>query len=90
MGAMDELINSNVVAELRSILMSAEPNNELPTLERSRASFGGQRLRQRVDIVRDALLEDLPAGYSAVQGIMLDALDDLGLRDGWCGRSPKS
>ena len=76
MGAMDELINSNVVAELRSILMSAESNNELPTLQRSRASFGGQRLRQRVDIVRDALLEDLPAGYTAVQGIMLDALDD--------------
>ncbi|MET3370688.1 UNVERIFIED_CONTAM: 3-methyladenine DNA glycosylase AlkC [Jeotgalibacillus campisalis] len=76
MGAMDELINSSVVAELRSILTSAEPNIALPTLERSRGSFDGQRLRQRVDIVRDALLDDLPAGYPAVQGIMLDALDD--------------
>ncbi|WP_309073839.1 DNA alkylation repair protein [Paenarthrobacter sp.] len=76
MGAMDELINSSVVTELRSILMGAEPGVELPTLERSRSSLAGQRLRQRVDIVRDALLEDMPAGYSAVHRIMLDALDD--------------
>lgn len=76
MGAMDELINSSVVTELRSILMSAEPNIELPTLERSRDLLGGQRLRQRVDVVRDALLEDLPAGYLAVEKVMLDSLDD--------------
>lgn len=76
MGTMDELINSKVVTELRSLLMSAGPGIELPTLERSHGALDGQRLRQRVDVVRDALLQDLPAGYSDVQRIMLDALDD--------------
>ncbi|MFW0775438.1 hypothetical protein ACLRGI_20000 [Paenarthrobacter nitroguajacolicus] len=76
MGAMDELVNPTVVTQLQSILVGVEPGLELPTLERSRNSLDGQRLRQRVDIVRDALLQDLPAGYLAVQEIVLDALDD--------------
>ncbi|AFR27267.1 uncharacterized protein YhaZ [Arthrobacter sp. Rue61a] len=76
MGAMDELIDSSVVTELRSILMGSGPGVDLPTLERSRPSLDGERLRQRVDIVRDALLQDLPAGCSSVERIFLEALDD--------------
>ncbi|MFJ6453114.1 hypothetical protein [Paenarthrobacter sp. NPDC091669] len=76
MGAMDELINSSVVTELRSILMDAGHGVELRALERSHGALDGQRLRQRVDVVRDALLQDLPAGSSDVQRIMLGALDD--------------
>lgn len=63
MGAMDELINPSVIGNLRWSLKTVEPTLELSTLTRARAVLDGMRLRDRVDLVRDALLTDLPGGF---------------------------
>ena len=74
MGAMDELINPAVVDRLRSSLHTAAPTLELPSLIEARAALDDMRLRGRVDLVRDALLNDLPTGFAASEHIMHDLL----------------
>lgn len=74
MGAMDELINPTVVDQLRSSLKAVAPTLDLSTLTQARTDASGMRLRQRVDLVRDALLTDLPDGFTAVEGIVHDVL----------------
>ena len=72
MGAMDELIDSSVVGELHHALQVVAPTLELPALAQARHAVSEKRLRQRVDIVRDALLADLPGGFSAAHDIVSD------------------
>lgn len=70
MGTMDELINPTVVERLRSSLKAVSPSLDLSALTRAGADLGGLRLRQRVDLVRDALLNDLPDGFAAAEQIV--------------------
>lgn len=82
MGTMDELISPTVVSRLRSVLDATAPTLDLPALSAAERAVPGMRLRQRVDIVRDALLSDLPAGFAAAEQIVLGMLDDPRF-DGW-------
>ena len=74
MGTMDELINPNVVATLRSSLKAVAPRLELPSLANAEHAVLEKRLRHRVDIVRDALLNDIPGGFLAAEKTILDVV----------------
>ena len=82
MGAMDELISPAVVARLRAALEAVAPSRDFSALAQAEGAVPGVRLRQRVDIVRDALLSDVPAGFAAAERAVLDVLDEPGF-DGW-------
>lgn len=76
MGAMDELIDPAVVARLRSVVAAAAPAADLPAMARAEHEVPGRRLRERVDLVRDALLSDVPADFPVAERIVGDILDD--------------
>lgn len=82
MGTMDELINPGVIGKLRSSLKTVEPTLELSTLTQASATLDGMRLRDRVDLVRDALLTDLPQGFPATERIVDGVLSVPGFA-GW-------
>lgn len=71
---MDELISSDVVAGLRDALREAAPKMPFSSLAQATSMVSGKRLRDRVDLVRDALLADIPPGFPAAQTIIQDAL----------------
>jgi 3-methyladenine DNA glycosylase AlkC len=72
-GAMDELIDPPVIARLRESLQAAGMTR-LPALAAAEAAVPGRRLRDRVDIVRDALLADVPSGFPGAEAVVRDAL----------------
>jgi 3-methyladenine DNA glycosylase AlkC len=74
MGTMDELINPAAVDRLEHSLKAVDPALDLTALRNARAAIPGKRLRQRVDVVRDALLTDFPGGFAAAEDIMDGAL----------------
>lgn len=96
MGTMDELISPAVVARLREsfagagaaagaargVVGGAGRTADFPALAAAEQAVPGLRLRQRVDLVRDALLHDLPAGFPAAERLVLDVLDEPGF-GGW-------
>ncbi|WP_222194976.1 hypothetical protein [Modestobacter italicus] len=75
MGTMDELISPVVVARLRAALEVVAPTADFSALLQAEGAVRGLRLRQRVDVVRDALLSDVPAGFHAAERVVLDVLD---------------
>lgn len=75
-GTMDELINASVVAQLRSSLAELATASALEALSAAETALPGKRLRDRVDIVRDALLEDLPESFADTEKIALGLLQD--------------
>lgn len=74
MGTMDELLDPAVVRRLRCSLMSVAPGLKLSALEEAENLVPGRRLRDRVDVVRDALLEDIPSGFGAAASVVRDVL----------------
>lgn len=74
MGTMDELINPTVVDNLRDSLRMVAPTLAFTALTSVHDEMPGKRLRRRVDLVRDALLTDLPPGFPAAQSIVHDLL----------------
>lgn len=74
MGARDELIDPDVVARLRGALGAVAPGLQLSALAKAERTVPGKRLRDRVDIVRDALLDDVPAGFATAQRMVVDVL----------------
>ncbi|MGY1842647.1 hypothetical protein [Modestobacter sp. SYSU DS0875] len=82
MGAMDELVSPVVVARLRAALQAVAPTSDFPALVQAEGAVRGVRLRERVDIVRAALLSDVPAGFPAAERVVLDLLDEPRF-DGW-------
>ncbi|MEJ2863622.1 DNA alkylation repair protein [Actinomycetospora flava] len=82
MGAMDELISPAVVARLRAAMEAVAPTGDFSALARAEDEVPGLRLRERVDVVRDALLRDVPAGFPAARRVVRDVLDGPHL-EGW-------
>ncbi|PVE96928.1 hypothetical protein [Microbacterium sp. TPD7012] len=76
MGAMDELISPTVVAQLRAALIATGTSAGFPNLAAAETGVQGARLRQRVDLVRNALLSDAPAGFSAAERLVVDVMDE--------------
>ncbi|MGY1722166.1 DNA alkylation repair protein [Blastococcus sp. SYSU DS0533] len=79
---MDELISPVVVARLRAALEAVAPTSDFSALVEAEGAVRGVRLRDRVDIVRNALLSDVPAGFPAAERVVLDVLEEPHL-DGW-------
>ncbi|MUK00631.1 hypothetical protein GM708_01010 [Vibrio cholerae] len=74
MGTIGELIDPAVIVRLRDALKEVVPILDFTALTKAERAIAGVRLRGRVDIVRDALLHDVPAGFPAAESMMLDAL----------------
>ncbi|MFU8947392.1 DNA alkylation repair protein [Mycetocola zhadangensis] len=82
MGTMDDLLSPEVVARLAAAVSTAMPGRELPSLVRAQTAVVDRRLRERVDIVRDALLADLPEGFDVVEALVPE-LSTSPLFSGW-------
>lgn len=74
MGAMDELIDATSVARLRWLIERQGVGTA--GLAAAASVLDGHKLRRRVDIVRDALLDDLPDGYAATASVVRAAFTD--------------
>jgi 3-methyladenine DNA glycosylase AlkC len=74
MGTMDELLDAGVVVRLRDSLQAVAPRLDFSALNDAENGVEGKRLRDRVDVVRNALLQDIPSGFPAAERIVLDAL----------------
>jgi 3-methyladenine DNA glycosylase AlkC len=75
MGAMDELINPDLVTELRGIFnASGPPSTRRPpkwlALENSGATLQDRPLRARVDTVRDAIIEDIGQDFDLLTDVV--------------------
>ena len=80
---MDELINPQVVLQLRALVRRIDPSRALGSLGRAERSVVDRRLRQRVDIVRYALLADLPVDLASTKQVVGDLLTAPDF-SGWC------
>ncbi|WNV88517.1 DNA alkylation repair protein [Umezawaea sp. Da 62-37] len=77
MPTADELLNAAAVTGLARCL--AVPT---PSVLAAASALDGLGLRERSDLVRDALLTDLPAGFPAFEAVVREALPDSGFT-GW-------
>jgi 3-methyladenine DNA glycosylase AlkC len=59
----DELIGDQTAGALLAAVAAAAPGNDLPCLRAAAKDLAGRPLRERSDLLRDALLADLPGGY---------------------------
>jgi 3-methyladenine DNA glycosylase AlkC len=75
MGAMDELINPNLVTELRDCFLASGPaSTRRPrkwlALENSGGTLQDRPLRARVDTVRDAIIEDIGHDFDSLTDVL--------------------
>ena len=75
MGAMDELIDAAALQRLRNQLQAAS-DIDFPAVARAASEVDGLKLRQRVDLVAAALIDDLPSVYGDAATIVRAALAD--------------
>ena len=75
MGAMDELIDASALERLRNQLRTAS-DTAFPAVARAATEVDGLKLRQRVDLVAAALIDDLPSVYGDAATIVRSALSD--------------
>lgn len=76
MPTADELLNATAVQGLIKCLAKASPGQDLGALRKSAKALDGLSLSERKDVVRDALLSDLPAGYEPIESLVRTALVD--------------
>jgi len=74
MGTMDELINPRVVRALTGSLMAASTSVEPSALREAEGTILEKNLRQRVDLVRDAVLADIRGDFADLQHVITRAL----------------
>jgi len=82
MGTIDELINSAVVRALTDSLMAASSSFEPSRLRDLDGAISDKRLRERVDLVRDALLADVQGDFADMDHLVTRALKHEGFA-GW-------
>jgi 3-methyladenine DNA glycosylase AlkC len=69
----DELLGVPAARALIAAISAAVPDVELPSLRAAADSLGPLSLRERSDLLRDALLADLPGDYDRVAGTIRTA-----------------
>jgi 3-methyladenine DNA glycosylase AlkC len=79
---MNELLNPGVVGSLGGILASASPGTAWPQLARAAGRLDALSLRQRTDLLSEALLADLPQDYPTAAGAFRRALAEANFT-GW-------
>jgi len=77
MPTADELLNTAAVTGLARILPVAAPS-----IERAASGLAGLGLRERTDLVHDALLADVPGDYQRFDAVVRKAMRDSGFT-GW-------
>jgi 3-methyladenine DNA glycosylase AlkC len=75
MGTIDELINPGLVRRLENSVLRVTARTDGRALKEAQTSVEGPKLRKRVDIVRDALLEDLPGDFATTEQITRGLLE---------------
>ncbi|MGA5000908.1 DNA alkylation repair protein [Streptomyces arboris] len=79
----DELIGPPVAQALVRAIRSAAPHAELPALRVAPRRIEGLPLRRRADLLRDALLTDLPGDHAALSAVVCRALAESPDFSGW-------
>ncbi|MCO8274281.1 hypothetical protein M1L60_27140 [Actinoplanes sp. TRM 88003] len=69
----DELIGVGVAEGLARAIRAAAPGRALPTLQAAPHQLDGLALRERADLLRDALLTDLPGSYADLAKVVRTA-----------------
>jgi len=64
----DELIGVSTARALTAAIQAAVPHADLPALQAAATALGPLSLRERSDLLRDALLADLPGDYDTFAG----------------------
>ncbi|MGC0379651.1 DNA alkylation repair protein [Streptomyces sp. SAI-229] len=79
----DELISRHTVQSLTHAIRAATPDADLTALRAAARQIGPLPLRQRADLLRDALLTDLPGDYAALARTVRTARDNAPQFTGW-------
>ena len=79
----DELIGVPTVRALTAAMQAAAPHAELTALHAAADAFGPLSLRERSDLLRDALLTDLPGDYDTFAGTIRAAAQGAPPFSGW-------
>jgi 3-methyladenine DNA glycosylase AlkC len=79
----DELIGTPAVRALVEALRVAAPKARLTKLRAAESALGPLSLRERSDLLRDALLEDLPGTYASLAAVMRTAAATAPTFTGW-------
>ncbi|MFI5952209.1 DNA alkylation repair protein [Cryptosporangium sp. NPDC051539] len=76
----DELLSAATAENLARALATAAPRNPLTAVHAAASGLGGLALRARADLLRDALLADVPGGYRELADVVRTATPHLA---GW-------
>jgi 3-methyladenine DNA glycosylase AlkC len=79
----DELIGPQTVRTLAETVAAAAPGARLTAVRAAASELGPLSLRERADLLRDALLRDLPGDYGSFSGTVRAALSGSELFGGW-------
>ncbi|MGJ6966718.1 DNA alkylation repair protein [Streptosporangium sp. G11] len=79
----DELISRHTVQSLTRAIQVAAPDADLTALRAASRQIGPLPLRQRADLLRDALLTDLPGDYATLARTVRIARDNAPHLTGW-------
>ncbi|BEL06547.1 DNA alkylation repair protein [Actinoplanes sichuanensis] len=83
MPSADELIGQHVVANLLTAIQAAAPEADLTALRAAGERIGPLALRERADLLRDALLTDLPGDYDTLERTIRHAREHAPQFTGW-------
>lgn len=78
----EELINEGTARTLAKAIKEAAPGNGVSALRAAGTALGPLPLRARADLLRDALLADVPGDFGALAAVVRAALGGTDL-DGW-------
>jgi len=79
----DELIGPHTANALVRAIHAAAPGNPLPRLQAATSLLAPLSLRERSDLLRDALLDDLPGDYASFASTVRRAQHGAPLFSGW-------
>jgi 3-methyladenine DNA glycosylase AlkC len=79
----DELIGEHTAQALVTAIAAATPGTPLPALRGAVGELATRSLRERSDLLRDALLHDLPGNYQAFARTIRAARDGRPFFGGW-------
>ncbi|MFB8106856.1 DNA alkylation repair protein [Streptomyces sp. NPDC056007] len=79
----DELISRQTARTLTHAIRAAVPDAEVPALRAAPAHMEGLPLRKRADLLRDALLTDLPGDFASLARTVRRARDGTPDFTGW-------
>ena len=79
----DELLGVHAAETLTRCIRNALPEHPLHALPRTTEPFDGLSLRERSDVLRDALLADIPDDYATLARVIRSAADSEPTFTGW-------